>query len=72
MNINQRIAMNEKGLSVKRLGQILDKHPGYVSSVLSGRYYQKELRQKIASVLGKSEAYLWPEPDIVSKKHSRG
>ena len=61
MNRNQRIALAEKDLQVKHLGQLLDKHPNYVSNVLSGRYPSPQLRKEIAKVLDKPEAYLWPE-----------
>lgn len=61
MNKNQRIALAEKELSVKQLGRILDKHPGYIGNVLSGIYPSPQLRKKISKVLEKPKSYLWPE-----------
>lgn len=61
MNKNQRIALAEKEFSVKQLGQILNKHPGYVGNVLSGTYPSPQLRKKISKVLEKPESDLWPE-----------
>ena len=61
MNKNQRIALAEKELNVKQLGQTLNKHPGYVGNVLSEIYPSPQLRKKISKVLGKPESYLWPE-----------
>ena len=63
MNRNQRIALAERDLRVKDLGFLLNKHPNYIASVLSGRYRSPELRKKLSNLLGKSEAYLWPEDD---------
>lgn len=61
MNKNQRIALAEKDISVKQLGQTLNKHPGYVGSVLSGTYPSPQLRKEISKVLEKPESNLWPE-----------
>lgn len=61
MNQNQRIAMAEKDLQVKHLGQILDRHPNHISNVFNGRHRSPELRKKIAIVLDKPVSYLWPE-----------
>ena len=61
MNQKQRIAFAEADLTVKRIGQILDKHPNYLSNVLSGRYPSPQIRKDISRVLGKSEGDLWPE-----------
>ncbi|MBW2606383.1 MAG: hypothetical protein JRD05_01975 [Deltaproteobacteria bacterium] len=61
MNKNQRIALAEKDLQVKHLGQLLDRHPNHVSNVLSGKHLSPQLRKEIAKVLEKPESYLWPE-----------
>ena len=61
MNKNQIIAMAEKGLKVKDLGFRLNRHPGYLSNVLSGRYKSPETRKNICKILDKPEHYLWPE-----------
>lgn len=61
MNKYQRIALAEKDMSLKRLCQIIDRHPNYVSNVLGGRHKSTELRKKIADVLGKPVDYLWPK-----------
>jgi len=63
MNRNQRIALAERGLTVKGLGVELDLHPGYVSNVLAGRYEVPRTREKIAKALAKTTAYLWPSPE---------
>jgi hypothetical protein len=61
MNKMQKIALAEKDLLVKDLGNILNKHHNYVSNVLSGRYMSPNLRKKIAEILEKSESSLWPK-----------
>lgn len=63
MNRNQRIAMAENDLTVKRLGQILDKHPNHLTNVFGDRIKTPHLRKEMAKILGKSEDYLWPEQD---------
>ena len=63
MNSNQRIALAQKRLSVKVLGHLLDRHPGYISGVLSGQYKSPNIRKKICQILGRSEDYLWPNED---------
>ena len=60
MNRNQKIAMAKQNLSVKRLGQLLDRHPTYISNVFSGAVSSHILRRKIAEVLKKPESHLWP------------
>ena len=64
MNKHQRIALAEKDLSVKKLGQVLDRHPVHVSAVLSGKTPSPDLRRAIADVLGKPEGHLWPESTV--------
>jgi len=61
MNKNQKIALAEKELQIKDIGNILNKHSNYVGNVLSGRYKSSELRKKISNLLDKPESYLWPE-----------
>ena len=64
MNNRQRIALEKKGLSVKALGQLLDRHPTHVSSVLSARskrFRSPVLRFRIAEILGEPVDYLWPK-----------
>ena len=60
MNRNQKIALAEKDLAVKDLGNYLNMHSNYISGVLAGRYKSPELRKKISEILGKPEDYLWP------------
>ena len=62
MNKNQRVALAVKDLTVRRLGEILDRHPVYISNVLGGRYPSPDLREKIADILGEPVSHLWPEP----------
>ena len=61
MNRNQRIALAERDLQIKDLGNQLNKHSNYISNVLSGRYKSPELRKKIAEILKKPVTYLWPD-----------
>jgi len=61
MNKNQRIALAEKELQIKDIGNRLNKHSNYISSVFSGRYKSPKLREKISKILGKSVSHLWPE-----------
>jgi len=61
MNHNQRIALAERDLMVKDLGNRLNKHSAYITNVLSGRFKPKKLRGQICEILGKPEEYLWPE-----------
>jgi lambda repressor-like predicted transcriptional regulator len=64
MNHHQRAAIERKGLSVKALGQLLDRHPSHVSSVLSAkskRFRSPILRFRIAKILGEPVEYLWPD-----------
>lgn len=61
MNRNQKIAMAEKGLSVKKLAFIIDLHPCYVSNLFSGSRKSKTALKKIAEVLGTTVDHLWPE-----------
>ena len=61
MNHNQRVALAEKDLQVKDIGNKLDKHSAYITNVLSGRYKSPRLRKKISEILDKPEDYLWPE-----------
>ncbi len=61
MNRNQRIALAEKDLQVKDIGNRLDKHSAYITNVLSGRYRSPGLRKQICEILNKPENYLWPE-----------
>lgn len=69
MNRNQRIALAEKDLYVKDIGNRLNLHSAYVTNVLSGRYKPVETRKKICQILEKSESYLWPEdPEDVEIK----
>jgi hypothetical protein len=63
MNRNQKIAMAKKDLSIKRLGQIIDRHPAYISSVFSGAVRSKALRKMICYVLQEPESYLWPSEE---------
>ena len=61
MNKNQRIALAEKDIQVKELGFKLNLHPSYISSILGGHCKAPKTRKRIARILDKSEAYLWPE-----------
>jgi hypothetical protein len=61
MNRNQRIALAERDLQVKDIGNMLNKHSGYITNVLSGRYTPTKLRKEICDILKKPESYLWPE-----------
>ncbi len=61
MNKNQRIALAEKDLQVKDLGNRLNKHSGYITNVLAGRCKSPRLRKKICVILDKPESYLWPD-----------
>ena len=61
MNKAQKIAIIQNGLTVKGLGQILDRHPVYLSNVLSGRVKSPTLRKKICKVLEREEKELWPQ-----------
>lgn len=61
MNRNQRIALAEKDIQVKDLGNRLNKHSNYISNVLSGRYKPHKLRKEICNILNKPESYLWPD-----------
>jgi len=60
MNRNQRIALAEKDLQVKDIGNKLNKHSAYITNVLSGRFKPKKLREQICEILEKPESYLWP------------
>jgi hypothetical protein len=61
MNKNQRIALAEKELQIKDIGNRLNKHSNYISNVFGGRYESPKLREKISKILGKPVSYLWPE-----------
>jgi hypothetical protein len=61
MNQRQRVALAQKNLMVKDIGNRLNMNSGYISIVLSGRAKPRKLRQKIAEILGKPVEYLWPE-----------
>jgi transcriptional regulator with XRE-family HTH domain len=65
MNKFQRIALAEKDLTIKRLCQVINRHPNYVSNVFAGRYPSPELRVKIAIVLNKPVSYLWPDHETL-------
>ncbi|BBO75201.1 hypothetical protein DSCW_26180 [Desulfosarcina widdelii] len=61
MNKNQRIAMAEKDLTVRKLSKILDRTEPHVSNVLGGRFKSPKLRERISLVLDKDVCHLWPE-----------
>ncbi len=63
MNKNQRVALAENDLQVKDIGNRLNKHSGYITNVLSGRYKSFGLRRQICEILGKEESYLWPDQE---------
>ena len=69
MNKNQRIALAEKDLQVKDLGNRLNKHSGYITNVLAGRCKSPKLRKKISDILGKPEDYLWPNEGEIKAEH---
>ena len=64
MNKNQKIALIETNLKLKDLAVLLDRHPGHLSAVFSGKYRAPETRKRIAQALGTSEAFLWPSDEI--------
>ncbi len=64
MNRNQRIALAEKDLMVKDIGNYLNMNSAYITNVLSGRYKPKELRIKIAKILNKPVDFLWPKDTL--------
>jgi hypothetical protein len=60
MKVHERIGLiKSKGLSIKKLGQILDRHPSHVGIVLSGKYISPKLRKEIAKVLEIPEDVFW-------------
>jgi len=61
MNRNQRVALAEKDLMVKDIGNRLNMNSAYISNVLGGRFKPKELRIKIAEILDKPVDFLWPK-----------
>lgn len=64
MNKNQKIALAEKDLQVKDVGNILNKHSNYISNIFSGRYQSPALRIEICKILEKPEEYLWPKNEL--------
>lgn len=68
MNKNQRIALAEKDLQVKDVGNFLGCHSGHMTNILSGRYKSPKIRKKICEILGKSESYLWPDETSIETK----
>lgn len=60
MNRYERYSIvKQKGLSIKKLGQILDRHPGYIGVVIAGRYTSPKLQKEIAKVLDVSPHEFW-------------
>lgn len=63
MNMYQKIALAEKGWTVKKLAAVVECHPNYLSSVLSAKskpFKSMKIRKKISKALGLPIAYLWP------------
>jgi len=66
MNRHQKIALAEKDLQIKDIGNILNKHSNYISNIFSGRYRSPRLRKEISRILDKPESYLWPEDSVLT------
>ena len=63
MNKNQKIALAEKELQIKDIGNLLNKHSNYISNILAGRYKSPKVRRQICEILGKPEEYIWPDEE---------
>ena len=61
MNKVLKISLAEADLTVKELAKKVDRSPTYVSQILCGLYIQRDMREKIAKIIGKPTSVLWPQ-----------